>query len=393
MVTITRKLGVQLFLVVTLSGIIPTLVTVYICLQFAQVRPLTPWEMIILGFIATGLFATGAAQAIYLVRHINNLLTKANAATQLGASRSGDQLKQLDSALDEMTADLRDKVRQLEARNEQLRTTNSQLEITNQNFQKLDSFKSDFIRFASHEFRTPLTTIRESVSMLSEGLAGPLNEKQTKFTDIAKRNTDRLIEVVTSLILLTKMRTQIKPEEQSIVSIKGPLEDAIKRVQTHPNFAVLNVTEPDPSQLASVLGDRNLLTIAIQNLLNDALTHAYPETQATVVLAAEGNSLTLTVGSRGSRIVQGKIGKAFDGLRREITPQNLPSGHGSILDLTIASEIVKWHRGTLEVDALSNGETPVIVRLPKATTPSPVKNGGAESASSKPQQPQPALVQ
>jgi signal transduction histidine kinase len=391
-VTLTRKLGVQLFLVVTLSGVIPTLVTVYICLQFAQVRPLTTWEMIVLGFIATGLFAAGAAQAIYLVRHINNLLAKANAATQIGVPRAGDQLKQLDSALDEMSADLRDKLRQLQSSNEQLRASNAQLEITNQNLQKLDSFKSDFIRFASHEFRTPLTTIRESVSMLAEGLAGPLNDKQAKFTDIAKRNTDRLIEVITSLILLTKLRTQIRPEDQSIVSIKGPLEDAVKKVQSHPNFAALKITEPDPSQFASVLGDRNLLTIAIQNLLNDALTHAYPDTQATVSLCTEGDSLKLTVSSRGSRIVQGKIGKAFDGLRREITPQNMPSGHGSILDLTIASEIVKWHRGKLEVDTLSNGETPVIIRLPKTTTPSPLKHG-AEASSVKPQSLQPALVQ
>jgi signal transduction histidine kinase len=370
-----RKLGVQLFLIVSLSGVIPTLIAAYLTLQFAQVRELKPWEILALCLIAVGLFAAGAAQAVYLVRHINNLLLKANATTQLGAPRSGDQLRQLDRALDEISADLADTVRQLQTRNEQLRAANTQLEITNQNLQKLNSFKSDFIRFASHEFRTPLTTIRESISMLADGLAGPLNEKQARFADIAQRNTERLIEVVNSLILLTKLRTQIKPEEQSIVSIKGPLEDALKKVRTHPNFGILKVVEPDPQQLAFVLGDRTLLTIAIQNLLNDALTHAYPDTQATVLLATEADWLTVTVKSRGSRIVLGKIGKTFDGLRREISPPNFPSGHGSILDLTVADEIVKWHGGSLKVDTLSNGETPLIMRLPKATArPSPQKD-------------------
>jgi len=69
----------------------------------------------------------------------------------------------------------------------------------------VDKMKSDFLSMISHELRTPLTTIREGTSLLLEGVGGEITEKQERLLAILFTETNRLIDMVISILDLSKM--------------------------------------------------------------------------------------------------------------------------------------------------------------------------------------------
>lgn len=77
----------------------------------------------------------------------------------------------------------------------------------NQDIERLSRIKSDFVSIISHELRTPLTSIKESVSLVIEGIAGPLNENQREFLGIAKNNIDRLTRIITDILDFSKLES------------------------------------------------------------------------------------------------------------------------------------------------------------------------------------------
>jgi signal transduction histidine kinase len=65
--------------------------------------------------------------------------------------------------------------------------------------------KNAFVSMVSHELRTPLTSIRGSLSLLLNGLAGPLNPEMTELLDISHRNSERLFFLINDILDIEKM--------------------------------------------------------------------------------------------------------------------------------------------------------------------------------------------
>ena len=82
--------------------------------------------------------------------------------------------------------------------------------------------KSDFTSMVSHELRTPLCAIKEAIDLVEDGSAGPLNDHQTKFLRLAKRNVDRLHRLINDVLDFSRMergafRMQIAPHDLNAV--------------------------------------------------------------------------------------------------------------------------------------------------------------------------------
>jgi two-component system sensor histidine kinase GlrK len=71
---------------------------------------------------------------------------------------------------------------------------------------ELNKIKSKFISIASHEFRTPLTVIKEANMLLLDGIGGKLTDKQKYILNIAKRNIDRLVNLFNEMLSLSKKK-------------------------------------------------------------------------------------------------------------------------------------------------------------------------------------------
>jgi len=166
-------------------------------------------------------------------------------------------------------------------RNEEDRMTDCEKEVqglkdalskANKEVEKLSRIKSDFISVISHELRTPLTSIKESISLVLDGIAGPLTEEQKKFLAISKNNIDRLAKLITDILDLSKMEagriTMHKRKlnvNELIKEVYASTKASVEQKNMEFSISLGTSVEPtwfDPDRIGQVL--KNLISNAIK---------------------------------------------------------------------------------------------------------------------------------
>jgi two-component system sensor histidine kinase GlrK len=135
----------------------------------------------------------------------------------------------------------------------------------------VDRMKGDFFSMISHELRTPLTTIIEGTSLLLEGIGGEITEKQGKLLSILSAETNRLIEMVNSILDLSKMEAGMMTytfEEKSIAPLIDQVITEVTPLVEAKGILLKKEIEGDLAP-ARLDGDRMLQTL--RNLIGNAV--------------------------------------------------------------------------------------------------------------------------
>ncbi len=225
-------------------------------------------------------------------------------------------------------------------------------------FKELDRMKSDFIATLSHEFRTPLTSVNMSVDILSQGILGPLNDKQKELINSTKEDCFRLTKLARELLQLSKLesgKVQLRNEELDVQSVID--------LSVRPLLLLFNekqirlVTDVEPG-LPRLIADEQQISWVITNLVTNALK--YTDAGGTVSIRAQsqkrgegpdatrdgGEAVLVVVEDTGQGIARENLEKIFDKFVqvRGVTG----STPGSVgLGLAIAKEIVEIYGGRI----------------------------------------------
>jgi len=211
-----------------------------------------------------------------------------------------------------------------------------------------------FVADASHELRSPLTTVR--VHLQLAGLEpDPREWPQTHTTLISE--VDRIDRIVSNLLLLASADASGLVVHREDVDLDDLIDDERRRVQAGPGRVALAV---DVSALR-VRGDAHYLAQMLRNLIDNALTHAV--TLVEVRLFEEGDEAVIEVSDDGPGIPVGDRDRVFDRLVRLDTARARSVG-GSGLGLAIAREVANAHGGSITVGEGANGGARFTVRLP-----------------------------
>jgi DNA-binding NarL/FixJ family response regulator len=122
----------------------------------------------------------------------------------------------------------------------------------------------------SHELKTPLTSAREFVSMVMEGLAGPLNKTQAEYLGIAKDSCNQLRICVNDLLDTTRIETGKLSLKFASVDLKSLIERLVKSMHAKAADHNINLTFEPQVDLAVIAADENRLTQVVINLLDNA---------------------------------------------------------------------------------------------------------------------------
>ena len=145
------------------------------------------------------------------------------------------------------------------------------LEEANKELARLSQVKSDFVSMVSHELRTPLTPIRESMSLMYDGITGEVSEKQRHFLEIGLRNIDRLTRLINDLLDISRI------EAGRLDLVIEPFDIAETAKNTAATFAplaekkglILDAGECVASAL--VYGDKDKSAEVFSNLVGNAV--------------------------------------------------------------------------------------------------------------------------
>jgi two-component system OmpR family sensor kinase len=222
--------------------------------------------------------------------------------------------------------------------------------------------RRNFLRRLDHEIKNPLTGLRAALVNLTE-------EKTEEERDRAVMNAKRAVERLTRL--LTDLRKLSDLEDRAIerfpVNVPELLDDVVTAVRILPAHEKrdIHVLIPKvPSPFPTITGDRDLLLLAVYNLVENALKFTSAEDSIEVRALEDGRSIVIEVADSGTGIPSDDLSKIFEELYRG---SNARGTEGSGLGLALVHRIVTLHRGGVGVRS-SQAEprgTVFTVRLPR----------------------------
>jgi two-component system, NtrC family, sensor histidine kinase KinB len=225
----------------------------------------------------------------------------------------------------------------------------------------LDQMKSDLVATASHELKTPLTSIRLAVHLLLEESTGPLTPKQTELLLDARENSERLLAMVNNLLDLARLEQGWRKLDVHPVSPKTLLRDAAESIEARAQDKKVHVELDVPDGLPTVPVDKERIGHALRNLLDNALTYTDAGGSITLSAQASGDTVVFSVSDTGTGIASEYLPHIFEKFFR-VPGQS--RGIGTGLGLAIVHEIVIGHGGTIHCESQPGVGTTFRIRLP-----------------------------
>jgi two-component system OmpR family sensor kinase len=218
-----------------------------------------------------------------------------------------------------------------------------------------------FLRRLDHELKNPLTGIRAALANL-EG-AGPGGAAPSALPDI-QHQVERLTRLTSGLRKLADL--EVIPLETAKVDLAALLKETVETVQAHPSGSgrKLQLVVPSvPWPLPEITADRDLLSLAFFNLIENALKFTGKEDTVEVRAMEQARHVVVEIADTGPGIPVGEIPRLFEELYRG---SNARGFEGSGLGLALVRRVVERHAGTVTVRSRRDGSrgTVFTVTLP-----------------------------
>ena len=222
----------------------------------------------------------------------------------------------------------------------------SRLRVANRHLKELDKTKDEFLSMASHQLRTPLTTIKGYLSMMTEGDAGKLTKTQHEFVNYAFDASERMVNLISDLLNVSRLEAgrfliQTKP-----IDLDDMVADEVRQLQQHARNKHLElIYVPPADKLPPVELDDNKTRQVIMNFIDNAIY--YTKTgSVTVSLSKAGELVRLEVTDTGIGVPEAAKKKLFSKFFRAENAQGVrPDGTG--LGLYLARRVIADQNGTI----------------------------------------------
>lgn len=227
---------------------------------------------------------------------------------------------------------------------------------------ELARMKSDFVSTISHEFKSPLTSIRQLAEMLQTGRV-PSKERRQKYYDVLLEQSERLSLLTENILSFAKMEEGRRDFVFERTDIKSSLEDLVSSVQERVRHEGFTVQLEVEDSLPPILADRDAMTQAIHNLIDNAIKYSGKVKKVVVKSYQEDQNLVIEVQDCGIGIKKEEKDKIFDRFYRggdKLTGMVKGSGLG----LTLVKLIIDAHHGSIHVESEQGQGSTFSVKLP-----------------------------
>ena len=193
---------------------------------------------------------------------------------------------------------------------EKVDTATQDLQNANVKLQEVDKLKTEFVSLASHELRTPMTSIKSYLWMALKGKGGPLTEKQMYYLDRAYRSTDRLIKLVNDMLNISRIESGRISLQMQAVDILTLSQEVLDEVLPKAQEMGVSVTISPPALLPHVLADADKIKEVLINLVGNSIK--FTQKGGQVVISYSVNALVeIHVSDNGAGIAPDDLPKLF----------------------------------------------------------------------------------
>ncbi|MBI1857336.1 hypothetical protein HY003_04155 [Candidatus Saccharibacteria bacterium] len=227
----------------------------------------------------------------------------------------------------------------MENATQQLRNTNNKLKM-------MDETKDEFISMASHQLRTPLTSVKGYLSMVLEGDVGPLNVMQRKLLDQAFISSQRMVYLIADLLNVSRLRTGKFIIEVAPTNLAEVVEGEVNQLKATAKSRQLTLTYEKPKNFPILMFDETKIRQVIMNFIDNAIYYTPAGGEIKVSLSDTDKTIEYIVTDNGIGVPKHEqhhlFGKFF---RATNAKKTRPDGTG--LGLFMAKKAIVAQGGSI----------------------------------------------
>ena len=256
----------------------------------------------------------------------------------------------LAAALAEKTALIETLQQEIEETNRGVMALYAELDVQAQALREATDLKSRFLAYMSHEFRTPISSIRSLARLLIDRVDGPLTDEQEKQVRFIQSTSAEFSEMVDDLLDLAKVeagRIEISPEWFEMVDLFSALRGMFKPVLTNPDVSLVF---EEPKDTSPLYNDDKKLSQILRNFVSNALKFTLHGEVRVSAVQKSPDSMTFAVSDTGIGIAK----EFHEAIFHDFTQIDSPIQkrlRGSGLGLSLSKRLAELLGGTVALDS------------------------------------------
>ncbi len=248
---------------------------------------------------------------------------------------------------------------------------------------ELDTLKKDFVSHVSHELKSPLASMQETIRILLELIPGPLTDKQKRFLELNLQSARRLSAMIANLLDLSRIEAGTMEYDIKHHELKDLVETSVAESEPKAGEKKLRIQMRQPDHPLAIECDIDRIIQVIGNVLGNAIKFSPVSGSIDVITDATGeipaqlparwhdslmlqggrrNFYTITITDHGPGVPDEHKEKIFEKFHQMRSAKM--AGQGAGLGLAISRTIVEAHRGAIWVEDNDGGGSRFILLLP-----------------------------
>jgi len=280
----------------------------------------------------------------YVSKPFNSKELLSRVKTHLDLKRSKDQLKMVNQWLEI----------KVKERTQELQNANADLEIANNELVYLDKAKGDFLEKLSHEIRAPLAGIMGFISVLQNEINPTELMDLLKYLDVSAARLERF---TTISMLITELRTKTTSINREEVKVDDLIEFIRQRQSEQIELRNMSVVVEGAIDTITINGERNLLEICFESLLDNALKYSPNGSKMTISIKSIEGQVICSFNDQGRKFNTETLTKIYDFLSLKYKQFE----DNEALDIALVNLIMDAHCGKMEVT--NNDNVGATIRL------------------------------
>lgn len=228
---------------------------------------------------------------------------------------------------------------------------------------ELDEMKSDFFSSISHEFRTPLTTLKMGLRLLKEQVGRGTPEDQNYLLTSLEGETDRLVGLVNSLLDLSKMEAGMMIYHLEAKSLSPLFDQVLMEMEPLLSGKRIAISKQISGELPVLRIDAERILQTLRNLISNAAKFTPEGGQVRISAKPVEKGVEVSVSDTGPGIPEEMLTTIFEKFRQSTSKSSLPMG-GTGLGLAIAKQVVTSHGGKIWAESEPGRGSTFIFVLP-----------------------------
>lgn len=228
---------------------------------------------------------------------------------------------------------------------------------------EMEQTKTEFVSLASHQLRTPLSTINWYSEMMLTGDTGKLTKEQDRYVGEIYHGTQRMIELVNDLLNISRIDLGMIIMKPEAVNFKGVIESVLAELLPQVENKKIKIEKAYDKAVPNITLDSKLARIICQNLLSNAVKYTPSKGRVFIGIKKLKNKLLIKIADSGIGIPKDQQAQIFSRLfRAKNAKEKLTEGTG--LGLYIVRLAVEKFGGRIWFESVENAGTTFYVSIP-----------------------------